>query len=100
MRIMLLGFRGGEPSSQNSPSRDCLENSQRVLNCLWLVAQEGEMGHFVLFWPLANTPDREAYSNFQTVSLGTSVNRPPAGVPKSARWHHGHSVDPLDKNAS
>jgi hypothetical protein len=34
------------------------------LNACVLVAQEGEMGHFVSFWPLANTPDREAYSEF------------------------------------
>jgi hypothetical protein len=57
---MLMGVGPGLCSvrtSENSSSRDCLENSQRVLNCLWLVAQEGEMGHFVSFWPLANTPD-------------------------------------------
>jgi hypothetical protein len=33
-------------SSQNFPSRDCLENSRRVLDRLCLVLQESEMGHF------------------------------------------------------
>jgi hypothetical protein len=34
------------------------------------------MGHFVSFWPLANTPDREAYSEFpDSLSRGSLANR-------------------------
>src|SRR5215212_6567036 len=45
-------------TSQNPPSRDCLETSRRVLDRLCLVLQEGEMGHFRLLLATRYTPNR------------------------------------------
>ena len=55
--------------------RDCLENSQRVLDRLCLVVQEDEMRHLrPVFWPLT-TPQIETYSDFPDSSWkGNSAN--------------------------
>src|SRR5215211_8876792 len=45
-------------TSQNSPSRDCLENSRRVLDRLCFVLQESEMGCFRPVLATRYTPNR------------------------------------------
>src|SRR5215213_4340503 len=45
-------------SSQNSPSRDCLESRRRVLDRLCVVLQEDEMGHFRPLLATRYTPNR------------------------------------------